>query len=69
MKKEFGSDWKSKLASFEEKPFAAASIGQVHKGVLHDGRTVALKIQVRVLFLVLVITVIDSYKYKIRLII
>ncbi|XP_060607544.1 atypical kinase COQ8B, mitochondrial-like [Ruditapes philippinarum] len=45
MKKEFGSDWKSKLASFEEKPFAAASIGQVHKGVLHDGRTVALKIQ------------------------
>lgn len=45
MKTEFGPDWKSKLASFEEKPFAAASIGQVHKGVLHDGRTVALKIQ------------------------
>ena len=46
MKKEFGSDWKSRLDSFEEKPFAAASIGQVHKGVLHDGRTVGLKIQV-----------------------
>ena len=46
MKKEFGADWKSKLESFEEKPFAAASIGQVHKGVLHDGRTFALKIQV-----------------------
>lgn len=45
MKKEFGADWKSKLASFEDKPFAAASIGQVHKGVLHDGRDVALKIQ------------------------
>ncbi|KAL4238301.1 Atypical kinase coq8a [Mactra antiquata] len=42
---EFGSDWQSKLASFEERPFAAASIGQVHKGVLHDGRQVALKIQ------------------------
>ncbi|XP_045184987.2 atypical kinase COQ8B, mitochondrial-like [Mercenaria mercenaria] len=45
MKNEFGPEWKSKLASFDERPFAAASIGQVHKGVLHDGRTVALKVQ------------------------
>uniref|UniRef100_A0A8C9U714 Coenzyme Q8B n=1 Tax=Scleropages formosus TaxID=113540 RepID=A0A8C9U714_SCLFO len=42
---ELGPDWHDKLASFEEKPFAAASIGQVHHGVLHDGREVALKIQ------------------------
>lgn len=39
--------WKEKLASFEDKPFAAASIGQVHHGVLHDGREIAMKIQVR----------------------
>lgn len=45
MKSEFGPDWRDKFASFDDKPFAAASIGQVHKGVLHDGRTVASKIQ------------------------
>ncbi|XP_035697718.1 atypical kinase COQ8B, mitochondrial-like [Branchiostoma floridae] len=43
--KELGADWRDKLASFEEKPFAAASIGQVHRAKLHDGREVAMKIQ------------------------
>ncbi len=28
------------------KPFAAASIGQVHQGILKDGKKVAIKIQV-----------------------
>ncbi|XP_015274555.1 PREDICTED: aarF domain-containing protein kinase 4-like, partial [Gekko japonicus] len=30
---ELGSGWQEKVASFEETPFAAASIGQVHRGV------------------------------------
>ncbi|XP_069156096.1 atypical kinase COQ8B, mitochondrial [Procambarus clarkii] len=42
---QLGQDWRSKIASFEEKPFAAASIGQVHLATLHDGRSVAMKIQ------------------------
>ncbi|XP_046751518.1 atypical kinase COQ8B, mitochondrial [Diprion similis] len=42
---ELGSDWRSKLSSFEDKPFAAASIGQVHHAVLLDGTPVAMKIQ------------------------
>ncbi|XP_033127887.1 atypical kinase COQ8B, mitochondrial-like [Anneissia japonica] len=45
LKKELGDDWRSKVASFEEKPFAAASIGQVHLATLHDGKEVAMKIQ------------------------
>ena len=44
--KELGPDWRDKLESFDEKPFAAASIGQVHRAVLKDGRSVAMKIQV-----------------------
>lgn len=42
-----GPNWRDKLEYFEEKPFAAASIGQVHLGRLKDGREVAMKIQVR----------------------
>ncbi|KAG7210759.1 hypothetical protein KM043_012253 [Ampulex compressa] len=42
---ELGHDWKNKLASFEERPFAAASIGQVHHGTLLNGQDVAIKVQ------------------------
>ncbi|XP_072166914.1 atypical kinase COQ8B, mitochondrial-like [Diadema setosum] len=45
LKQELGEDWRSKVMSFEDKPFAAASIGQVHLATLHDGREVAMKIQ------------------------
>ncbi|XP_017331776.1 atypical kinase COQ8A, mitochondrial [Ictalurus punctatus] len=42
---DLGSNWRDKLEFFEEKPFAAASIGQVHLAKLKDGREVAMKIQ------------------------
>lgn len=45
MKRDLGNDWESKFKTFEKRPFAAASIGQVHRAVLHDGMQVALKIQ------------------------
>lgn len=45
LKEDFGDNWRSNFISFENKPFAAASIGQVHRAVLHDGMQVALKIQ------------------------
>ena len=34
------------MTNFDQRPFAAASIGQVHKATLLDGRDVAMKIQV-----------------------
>jgi predicted unusual protein kinase regulating ubiquinone biosynthesis (AarF/ABC1/UbiB family) len=36
---------KEVFSSFEEEPIAAASIGQVYKATLHDGREVAVKVQ------------------------
>uniref|UniRef100_A0A3Q2Q0F7 Atypical kinase COQ8A, mitochondrial n=1 Tax=Fundulus heteroclitus TaxID=8078 RepID=A0A3Q2Q0F7_FUNHE len=42
---DLGPNWRDKLASFEDRPFAAASIGQVHLARMKDGREVAMKIQ------------------------
>ena len=41
-----GQDWRSLFSNFEERPFAAASIGQVHKATLKsNGKEVAVKVQ------------------------
>ncbi|PKU41000.1 chaperone activity of bc1 complex- mitochondrial [Limosa lapponica baueri] len=42
---DLGPNWRDKLESFEERPFAAASIGQVHLARLKNGKEVAMKIQ------------------------
>ncbi|MFJ3303051.1 ABC1 kinase family protein [Streptomyces sp. NPDC086549] len=40
-----GPDWRDLFLEFEDKPAAAASIGQVHRAVWNDGREVAVKVQ------------------------
>ncbi|MFF7014589.1 MULTISPECIES: AarF/ABC1/UbiB kinase family protein [Streptomyces] len=40
-----GEEWREYFLEFEDRPSAAASIGQVHRGVWHDGREVAVKVQ------------------------
>ena len=42
---EWGSGWYGRFQRFDVRPFAAASIGQVHRAVLPGGRMLAIKVQ------------------------
>ncbi|ACI50124.1 ABC-1 domain protein [Gluconacetobacter diazotrophicus PA1 5] len=45
MASELGRDWERRFRTFEHEAAAAASLGQVHRAVLPDGRLVACKLQ------------------------
>lgn len=45
MVSELGPDWRSRFGSFDLKPAAAASLGQVHRATAPDGASLACKLQ------------------------
>ena len=45
MRAELGETWETKFARFEHEAAAAASLGQVHRALAHDGRALACKLQ------------------------
>src|SRR4051812_25004458 len=45
---QLGSDWRNRFESFDDRPAAAASIGQVHRAVWADGRYAGREVAVKV---------------------
>lgn len=45
MAAELGADWQGRFRQFEHEAAAAASLGQVHRGIAPDGRVLACKLQ------------------------
>ncbi|MFF4020574.1 ABC1 kinase family protein [Streptomyces sp. NPDC001843] len=45
LEEQLGPRWRELFLEFEDKPAAAASIGQVHRALWQDGREVAVKVQ------------------------
>tara|TARA_R110002049_G_scaffold2750_2_gene21599 strand:- start:444877 stop:446577 length:1701 start_codon:yes stop_codon:yes gene_type:complete len=45
LREELGDDYESNFKSIDPKPLATASIGQVHRAILNNGRQVVIKVQ------------------------